>query len=55
MVQGKNPKKTAAYNINAEVLAEFDKYCEDNAHNKSAVVEQLMRNWLLACGAWAKK
>lgn len=55
MVQGKNPKKTAGYTIDVEVLNKFEDYCIEKAHNRSAVVENLIKNWLLANAEWTKK
>jgi hypothetical protein len=37
-------KKKITYSINVKVLDLFDKYCEENAINKSKYVENLIKN-----------
>jgi metal-responsive CopG/Arc/MetJ family transcriptional regulator len=39
-------KKVASFTVEEKVLAEFDKYCKDNAINKSAMVEKLVQQFL---------
>jgi len=47
MEQKENLKKRVNFNINIEILKEFNKVAKNKAINKSQFIENYMKEWLM--------